>query len=74
MSTTVTIFILKSLNLILGSNKKATTGVTLGGYKTIYYFLGLPSPSMIHRAEKLVLSSILNAYIGSTFFVLPDSH
>ena len=29
---------------------------------------------MIHRAEKLVLSSILKAYLGSTFFVLPDSH
>ena len=38
------------------------------------YFLGFPSPSMIQRAENLVLSSILKAYLGSTFLVRPDSH
>jgi hypothetical protein len=31
MSTTVTTFILKGLNLILVGNKKATTGVALRG-------------------------------------------
>ncbi len=39
-----------------------------------YYFLILPSPNMIHRAEKGVLSSSLNAYLGSIFFMLPDNH
>ena len=39
-----------------------------------YYFLILPSPNMIHRAEKGELSSSINAYLGSIFLMRPDSH
>ena len=40
----------------------------------ISYFLILPSPSMIHRAEKGDESSSLKAYLGSIFFMRPDNH
>ena len=53
--------------------KKPRLAWLLSGYE-IFYFLGFPSPSMIQRAENLVLSSILKAYLGSTFLVRPDNH
>lgn len=42
--------------------------------RKISYFLILPSPSMIHRAEKADESSSLKAYLGSIFFMRPDNH
>ena len=54
--------------------KKATNSVAYGVDQFFNYFFGLPSPSMIQRTLKGVLSSNLKAYLASIDLMDPTSH
>lgn len=54
--------------------KKPRLAWLLDDVNLFNYFLGWPSPSIIHRTEKGVLSSSLNAYLASILLIFPVSH
>ena len=59
---------------IVGATKKPRLAWLLEDIKLFNYFVGLPSPRIIQRAAKGVVSSNLNAYLASTFLIEPANH